>query len=145
MFSRTLDVNIRGTMLCMRAVSKAMAAQEPLTYESRRYGTRSLGRGSIVNLGSVSSYVAAPGMMPYTASKHATIGITKTAGMSYLTLSFGHCLILIPRSGLPASFAPSTLMLIGMYCFSSRLAVLQHPCQFRLSCLGGYANDAGKP
>ena len=79
-FSRTIDTNVRGTMLCVRAVSKAMAAQEPLSYESRRYGMRSLGRGSIVNLGSVNSYVAAPGMMPYTASKHAIIGITKTAG-----------------------------------------------------------------
>ena len=83
MFSRTLDTNVRGTMLCVRAVSKAMAAQEPLSYESRRSGTRSLGRGSIVNLGSVSSYVAAPGMMPYTASKHAIAGITKTAGTLY--------------------------------------------------------------
>ena len=83
MFSRNLDTNIRGTMLCVRAVSKAMAAQEPLSYESRRFGTRSLGRGSIVNLGSVNSYVAAPGMMPYTASKHAIVGITKTAGMHY--------------------------------------------------------------
>ena len=80
MFSRTLDVNVRGTMLCVRAVAKAMASQEPLSYESRRAGTRSLGRGSIINLGSVNSYVAAPGMMPYTASKHAIVGITKTAG-----------------------------------------------------------------
>ena len=68
-------------MLCMRAVSRAMAAQEPLSYESRRYGKRSLGRGSIVNLGSANSHIAAPGMMPYTASKHAVMGITKTAGM----------------------------------------------------------------
>ena len=79
-FSRTMDTNIRGTMLCVRAVSKAMAAQEPLSYESRRSGTRTLGRGSIVNLGSVTSYIAPQGMMPYTASKHAIAGITKTAG-----------------------------------------------------------------
>lgn len=82
MFSRILDTNVRGTMLCVRAASKAMAAQEPLSYESRRSGMRSLGRGSIVNLGSVNWHVAAPGMMPYTASKHAIAGITKTAGMS---------------------------------------------------------------
>ena len=82
MFSRTLEINVRGTMLCVRAISKAMVAQEPLSYESRRSGTRSLGRGSIINVGSVNSYVAAPGMMPYTVSKHAIIGITKSAGMS---------------------------------------------------------------
>ena len=82
MFSRTLETNVRGTMLCVRAVSKAMVAQEPLSYESRRSGTRSLGRGSIINVGSVNSHVAAPGMMPYTVSKHAIIGITKSAGTS---------------------------------------------------------------
>ena len=80
MFARTLDTNVLGTMLVVRAVSKAMAAQEPRSYESRRYGTRSLGRGSIVLLGSISPYIAAPGMMPYTSSKHAVIGITKSAG-----------------------------------------------------------------
>lgn len=70
-------------MLCVSSVSKVMAAQEPRSFESRHGGTRSLGRGSIVNLGSVNSYVGVPGMMPYTASKHAVIGITKTAGMLY--------------------------------------------------------------
>lgn len=81
-FSKTIETNVLGTMLCVRAVSKAMAGQEPLTHQGRR-GSRDLGRGSIVNLGSVSSYCAAPGMMPYTASKHAVVGITKTAGKSF--------------------------------------------------------------
>ena len=84
MFSRTLEINVRGIVLCVRAVSKAMVAQEPLSYESRRSGTRNLGRGSIVNVGSITSYVAAPGMMPYTVSKHAIMGITKRAGTSCL-------------------------------------------------------------
>lgn len=67
-------------MLCVRAVAKVMAAQEERSYQSRRFGERSLGRGSIVNLGSANSHVGAPGMMSYVASKHAIIGITKTAG-----------------------------------------------------------------
>ncbi|KAL8958782.1 MAG: hypothetical protein Q9193_004227, partial [Seirophora villosa] len=79
-FSKTIETNVLGTMLCVRAVSKAMAGQEPLTHQGRR-GSRNLGRGSIVNLGSVNSYCAAPGMMPYTASKHAVVGITKTAAI----------------------------------------------------------------
>lgn len=78
-FSKTIETNITGTMLCIRAVTKVMAAQEPLIYTSR-HGTRSLGRGSIINLGSANSYIAAPNMMPYVASKHAIIGITKSAG-----------------------------------------------------------------
>ncbi|KAI4115300.1 MAG: hypothetical protein LQ345_004077 [Seirophora villosa] len=79
-FSKTIETNVLGTMLCVRAVSKAMAGQEPLTHQGRR-GSRDLGRGSIVNLGSVNSYCAAPGMMPYIASKHAVVGITKTAAI----------------------------------------------------------------
>ncbi|KAF2230328.1 NAD(P)-binding protein [Viridothelium virens] len=70
-FEKAMITNIQGTMLCY---------QEPLWYESR-HSKKSLGRGSIINLGSVNSYCAAPGMMPYTSSKHAVIGITKTAAI----------------------------------------------------------------
>ena len=66
-------------MLTMRAVSKAMSKQEPLTFKSRN-GSRSLGRGSIINLGSAHSYVALPGKLPYITSKFAVLGMTKTAG-----------------------------------------------------------------
>ena len=66
-------------MLCVRAVSKAMSVQEPIVYEGR-HGRRSLGRGSIINLGSAASYMASEGMLSYVASKHAVIGITKSAG-----------------------------------------------------------------
>lgn len=55
-----------------------MAEQEPLTHTTLRHGTRSLGRGSIVNLGSINAYIGAPGMLSYATSKHAVIGITKS-------------------------------------------------------------------
>ena len=80
-----MEVNVTGVMLCLRAVSKAMAVQEPRTYENPRFGKRDLGRGAIVNLASSAAYTAAPGMMAYTASKHAVLGITKTAGAMPLT------------------------------------------------------------
>ncbi|KAI1144239.1 NAD(P)-binding protein [Hypoxylon sp. FL0543] len=80
-FSKTVDVNIKGMVFCVRAVTKAMAQQEPLTYTSRRHGTRSLGRGSIVNLGSANSYVVTPGMLSYATTKHAVMGITKSAAI----------------------------------------------------------------
>lgn len=78
--SKTVDTNVKGAVLFTRAVTGAMQKQEPLNYTSR-HGTRSLGRGSIVLLGSINSYVAAPGMLPYVTSKHAVVGITKSAGM----------------------------------------------------------------
>lgn len=83
-FDKTVAVNIRGTMLVVSTVSKAMASQEPRTCQNpsarNLTATRDLGRGSIVTLASVNAFVPAPGMMSYTSSKHAVIGITKTAG-----------------------------------------------------------------
>ncbi|KAM0168511.1 hypothetical protein ACHAPF_010930 [Botrytis cinerea] len=80
-FDETFAVNARGTMLCLRAVTKAMAAQEPRKVKGRHGDERSLGRGCIVNLGSGLSYGAGPGMMAYVASKHAVMGITKVAAL----------------------------------------------------------------
>jgi NAD(P)-dependent dehydrogenase (short-subunit alcohol dehydrogenase family) len=89
-FDKTIATNARGTMLVLRAVSAAMAKQEPRTHQSPRHGTsRSIGRGSIVVISSVNGIIAAPGMMPYTASKYAAIGVAKTAGMLRLLVYVG--------------------------------------------------------
>lgn len=82
-FAQTVDVNINGAVHFVRAVSATMGAQDELTHiSSGRHGntTRSLGRGSIILLGSVMPYIAGPGMLNYTTSKHAIIGVTKSAG-----------------------------------------------------------------
>lgn len=80
-FMKTLHVNVLGTMLCMKAVTKVMQKQVPLVYPGTgRHPSRSLGRGSIVNLGSVSSKIAYQRMMPYATSKHAVIALTEGAG-----------------------------------------------------------------
>jgi NAD(P)-dependent dehydrogenase (short-subunit alcohol dehydrogenase family) len=78
-FNKTMETNVKGTMLCMRAMSKVMSEQKPLSYKGR-HGPRDLGRGSIVNIGSLSSTVPAAGMMAYTASKHALLGMSRVAG-----------------------------------------------------------------
>ncbi len=41
-------------------------------------------RGAIVNLGSGSSLIATPGVLPYTTSKHGALGLSKNSG-TYLT------------------------------------------------------------
>src|SRR5690242_7606510 len=82
-FNKTIDTNVKGAVYFVRAITDIMATQDNITHTSSgRHGnvTRSLGRGSIVLLGSVSSYVAGPGMLNYTASKHAIMGITKATG-----------------------------------------------------------------
>ena len=61
---RVLAVNVRGVYLCMQAEIRAMLPQ---------------GKGAIVNTASVAGLVGAPGLSPYAASKHAVVGLTKSA------------------------------------------------------------------
>lgn len=85
-------VNVMGTFHCIQAVTKVMKAQDITTVLSPRGGgRREVGRGTILNLGSLNSFVATPDIVQYTTSKHAIIGLTKNAGMYsaffwYLTL-----------------------------------------------------------
>ncbi|HTW69913.1 MAG TPA: glucose 1-dehydrogenase [Acetobacteraceae bacterium] len=64
MFDRVMAVNVKGVFLGLRHVLPVMIRQ---------------GRGAIVNTASVAGLVASPGMPAYVASKHAVIGLTKTA------------------------------------------------------------------
>jgi NAD(P)-dependent dehydrogenase (short-subunit alcohol dehydrogenase family) len=64
MFDRVMAVNVKGVFLGLRYVLPVMLAQQ---------------RGAVVNTASVAGLVASPGMPAYVASKHAVIGLTKTA------------------------------------------------------------------
>ncbi|KAF2796646.1 NAD(P)-binding protein [Melanomma pulvis-pyrius CBS 109.77] len=79
-FDRVLDVNLKGTLICNRAILKVMETQEPRTYKGRN-GSRDIGRGSIVNVGSMNSLGPLPGRIPYTASKHGVNAVTRTAAL----------------------------------------------------------------
>ena len=68
MFDRLMRVNVKGTWLCMRHELHQMKLQE---------------RGSIVNVASVAGLVAAPRQAIYGATKHAVIGLTKSAAAEY--------------------------------------------------------------
>ncbi|POS71440.1 short-chain dehydrogenase/reductase SDR [Diaporthe helianthi] len=86
-FARFLEVNVTGTFLVTRAASAVMAAQEPLPQFQRRgpgneaVAGRSAFRGVIVNMASAASYVSTPGMVQYTTSKHAVLGLSKNAAL----------------------------------------------------------------
>ena len=64
MFDAVMSVNVKGVFLGLRHVLPVMLKQQ---------------RGAIVNTASVAGMVASPGMPAYVASKHAVIGLTKTA------------------------------------------------------------------
>ncbi len=65
-YQQVMDVNVNGTWYCMQAEIAQMQKQAG---------------GAIVNVGSVASLIGFPGLAPYSASKHAMAGLTKTAAM----------------------------------------------------------------
>ncbi|KAI5854488.1 hypothetical protein GGS23DRAFT_590597 [Durotheca rogersii] len=79
-FRRFLDVNATGTFLVTREASIVMRSQKLLPASPTSPG-RGPTRGSIVNLGSGSSLIASPGILPYTTSKHAVLGLTKNSAL----------------------------------------------------------------
>ncbi|MER0239929.1 SDR family oxidoreductase [Fulvimarina sp. MAC8] len=62
------SINITGMFLCARAAFALMRRQEPQG-------------GRIINNGSISAHVPRPGSVPYTMSKHAVTGLTKTLSL----------------------------------------------------------------
>ncbi|KAL9091249.1 MAG: hypothetical protein Q9159_001544 [Coniocarpon cinnabarinum] len=79
-FTRFFDVNVKGTFLCTKHVSRAMRLQKRSTVASTLgFASRDVGRGSIINLGSAFSFVAAESLVQYVSAKHAVLGVTKTA------------------------------------------------------------------
>ncbi|KAF5620207.1 short-chain dehydrogenase reductase SDR [Fusarium sp. NRRL 52700] len=76
-FERFIQVNTAGMFLVTREASITMRAQEPVAITAGRGPSR----GAIVNLGSASSMVASPGVLPYTTSKHAALGLTKNSAL----------------------------------------------------------------
>ncbi|KAF2689281.1 NAD(P)-binding protein [Lentithecium fluviatile CBS 122367] len=86
LFGLVVDVNLRGTIHCLRAVSTTMKAQKLLIYNpsiprAKRHPVRSLGRGSIVTLSSANSIMPNPLNTSYFLAKYGVIGATKVAAL----------------------------------------------------------------
>lgn len=65
---KIIDVNLTGSFLCARRAFSLMRRQNPMG-------------GRIINNGSISAHAPRPGSAPYTASKHAITGLTKTISL----------------------------------------------------------------
>ena len=67
-WTNAVNVNLTGSFLCARAAFSLMRRQEPRG-------------GRIINNGSISAHAPRPGSVPYTATKHAITGLTKTLSL----------------------------------------------------------------
>ena len=67
-WQQVINVNLHGAFLIARAAFAAMRKQSPQG-------------GRIINNGSISAYVPRPGSVPYTVSKHAITGLTRTLSL----------------------------------------------------------------
>lgn len=81
-YDEVSSVNSRGVFLCMRAQLRAMEHQ-PSRRSSLPYLSGSEERGTIVNVASLAGIAGSPRMSPYVSSKHAVVGLTKTAALEY--------------------------------------------------------------
>ncbi|MDM8166775.1 SDR family oxidoreductase [Roseovarius sp.] len=67
-FRKVIEINLTGSFICARAAFGIMRRQDPQG-------------GRIINNGSVSAYVPRWGSSPYTASKHAITGLTRSISL----------------------------------------------------------------
>lgn len=67
-FEKVMAINTTGVFMCMRAELDVMTKQ---------------GSGAIVNVSSVAGLSGFPNNVAYAASKHAVVGMTKSAGLEY--------------------------------------------------------------
>jgi NAD(P)-dependent dehydrogenase (short-subunit alcohol dehydrogenase family) len=63
-----VDVNLTGAFLCTQAAFRLMKAQDPRG-------------GRIINNGSLSAHAPRPDSAPYTATKHAITGLTRSTSL----------------------------------------------------------------
>ena len=63
-----VDINLTGVFLCTQEAFKIMKAQTPMG-------------GRIINNGSISAHAPRPNSAPYTATKHAVTGLTKSTSL----------------------------------------------------------------
>jgi NAD(P)-dependent dehydrogenase (short-subunit alcohol dehydrogenase family) len=65
---RVVDVNLSGVFFCIQAAFRLMKEQQPRG-------------GRIINNGSLSAHVPRPNSAPYTATKHAITGLTRSTAL----------------------------------------------------------------
>ena len=83
-----VDTNLTGSFLCAREAFKIMKSQDPMG-------------GRIINNGSISAHAPRPNSAPYTATKHAITGLTKSISLDGRKYNISGSQIDIGNAGTP--------------------------------------------
>ncbi|HTJ56623.1 MAG TPA: SDR family oxidoreductase [Devosiaceae bacterium] len=87
-WNRVVATNINGMFLCALAAYRMMRDQDPRG-------------GRIINNGSISAHTPRPGSAPYTTTKHAVTGLTKSIGLDGRVHDIVSCQIDIGNAATP--------------------------------------------
>jgi NAD(P)-dependent dehydrogenase (short-subunit alcohol dehydrogenase family) len=91
-----VNVNLTGSFLCAQEAFRMMKAQQPQG-------------GRIINNGSISAYVPRPQSTPYTATKHAITGLTRSISLDGRAYNIACGQIDIGNAGTEMSGKPRSL------------------------------------
>ena len=97
-----VDVNLTGAFLCTQQAFRLMKDQQPRG-------------GRIINNGSISAHAPRPNSAPYTATKHAITGLTKSASLDgrHFDIACGQIDIGNAATDMTARFAVGALQATG--------------------------------
>ena len=107
-----VDVNLTGAFLCTQQAFLLMKSQEPQG-------------GRIINNGSISAHVPRPHSAPYTATKHAITGLTRSTSLDgrRFNIACGQIDIGNAATDMTAAFASGVLQASGQIAAEPRLDV----------------------
>jgi NAD(P)-dependent dehydrogenase (short-subunit alcohol dehydrogenase family) len=107
-----VDVNLTGAFLCTQQAFRVMKDQQPQG-------------GRIINNGSISAYTPRPHSAPYTATKHAITGLTKSTSLDgrRFNIACGQIDIGNAATDMTTSFADGVLQANGQTAAEPRLDV----------------------
>ena len=107
-----VDVNLTGAFLCTQQAFLLMKEQQPQG-------------GRIINNGSISAYAPRPNSAPYTATKHAIAGLTKSSSLDgrRFNIACGQIDIGNAATDMTATFAAGVLQANGRTATEPRLDV----------------------
>ena len=95
-WQRVVDVNLTGSFVCAQHAIRIMKDQTPMG-------------GRIINNGSISAHTPRPNSVPYTSTKHAVTGLTKSISLDGRKYDIACSQVDVGNAATPVSYTHLTL------------------------------------